>query len=240
MRKIDMHCHILPGLDDGATSLSSSIQMIKIAKRQNIKALIATPHYSNQFQNDDPEKIKSLCNTLEQKAQEVVDPRFRIFPGQEIFNSEDIVEKLKSGKALTMAGSDYVLVEFLPSAPYSGIFRAIQSLILNQYMPILAHVERYGVLREKGRIEELRDMGAYMQVNYRSVGGKWYEEKTRWCRKMLKEGNIHFLGTDMHNTQNRSPDTLEADLWMDKHLEASYIKELSYENPRKIIKHEKI
>ena len=67
MRKIDMHCHILPGLDDGATSLSSSIQMIKIAKEQNIKALIATPHYSNQFQNDDPEKIKRLCSTLEQK-----------------------------------------------------------------------------------------------------------------------------------------------------------------------------
>lgn len=87
MRKIDMHCHILPGLDDGATSLSSSIQMIKIAKEQNIKALIATPHYSNQFQNDDPEKIKRLCSTLEQKIQEEVDSRFKIFPGQEIFVS---------------------------------------------------------------------------------------------------------------------------------------------------------
>ena len=58
--------------------------------------------------------------------------------------------------------------------------------------------------------------------------------------KKRQEGNIHFLGTDMHNTQNRSPDTLGADLWMDKHLEASYIKEICYENPRKIIKHEKI
>lgn len=240
MRKIDMHCHILPGLDDGAASLSASIQMIKIAKEQNIKALIATPHYSNQFQNDDPEKIKRLCSTLEQKIQEEVDSRFKIFPGQEIFNSEDIVEKLKRGKALTMAGSDYVLVEFLPSVPYSSIFRTTQTLVLNQYMPILAHVERYSVLREKGRIEELQEMGAYMQMNYRSVVGRWYDEKTRWCRKMLKEGNIHFLGTDMHNTRSRSPDTMEADLWLDKHLEASYIEELTYENPRKIIKHEKI
>ena len=179
MRKVDMHCHILPGLDDGAKSMSASIQMIKIAKRQNIKALIATPHYSNQFQNDDPEKIKDLCGILEQKAQEEVDKRFRIFPGQEIFSSEDIVDKLNGGKALTMAGSKYVLVEFLPSVPYSGILRTVQSLILNQYMPILAHIERYSVLREKGRIEELQDMGAYMQINYRSIGGKWYEEKTR-------------------------------------------------------------
>lgn len=83
------------------------------------------PHYFDQFQNDDPEKIKYLCNTLEQKAQEVVDPHFRIFSGREIFNSENIVEKIKSGKALIMAGSGYVLVEFLISVIIPGFQRTL-------------------------------------------------------------------------------------------------------------------
>ena len=73
------------------------------------------------------------------------------------------------------------------------------------YRPVIAHIERYGALREKGRVEELTEIGALMQMNYRRIGGKWYEETTRWCRKMLKDEKIHFLATDMHNTKARKP-----------------------------------
>ena len=214
--------------------------MLKMAKKQNICAVVATPHYSNHFRNDKPEVIRELCRTLEQKARKEVDPHFRIFSGQENLASEDILELLDKRKVLTLAGSSYVLMEFLPSTPYSNIFRTVQSLLLNQYQPILAHVERYDVLREKGRIEELIEIGATIQMNYRPIGGRWYDETTRWCRKMLKEGNVHLLGTDMHNTKARSPETADAAAWMEKHLDPSYVQEISYRNPLKIIKHEKI
>lgn len=240
MKKIDIHCHVLPGLDDGAQRIEESIEMLKMAREQDICAVIATPHYSHCFHNSNPQKISELCHVLEQKAQQKVDPHFRVFPGQEILYSEDILEQLEQKKISTMAGSNYVLIEFHPSAPYSNIFRIAQNLLFNQYRPILAHVERYNVLRENDRMEELIDMGVYIQMNYHSIGGKWYDEKTRWCRKMLKEGKVHLLGTDMHNTETRCPDTIGADIWMDKHLESSYIKEISYRNPIKILKNEKI
>ena len=74
-----------------------------------------------------------------------------------------------------------------------------------------------------------------MQMNYRPVGGKWYAETTRWCRKMLKENKIHFLSTDMHNMKARKPDTREADAWMEKHLDRIYMRAVCYKNAQEII-----
>lgn len=237
MKKFDIHCHILPKLDDGSNSVQESIKMLKMARRQNIISVIATPHYSVQFENDDPERIQRLCKELEEKAQEVIDPEFRIYPGQEVFYTEDILQKLDKGEILTMAGSRYVLVEFLPDVPYSQVFRAVTELVFHGYNPILAHVERYRALREPGRLQELTDMGAYIQMNYRRIGGKWYEETVRWCRKMLKEEKIHFLATDMHDLKYRYPATSDAEIWMYKHLDRQYMKKLCYTNAAQILQH---
>ena len=90
-----MHCHILPGLDDGSKSEQESVQMLKLAKKQGIRGLIATPHYSPSYRKSTPVQIRELCKELEERAQELVDPGFRIYPGQEIFYSEDVPEKLE-------------------------------------------------------------------------------------------------------------------------------------------------
>lgn len=240
MKKQDIHCHILPNLDDGPRTMQESMKLLKMARRQNISSLIATPHYSVQFENDDPQKIQRLCKLLEEKAQEVVDPQMRIYPGQEIFYSEDILKKLDRGELLTLAGSRYILVEFLPQVLYSQLYRVTRDLVLEGYRPILAHIERYGALREPGRVEELEDIGAYLQMNYRRIGGKWYEETTRWCRKMLKEEKIHFLATDMHDLKYRYPATTDAEVWMYKHLERKYMKKICFQNADNILQNKKI
>ncbi len=240
MRKLDIHCHILPGLDDGSKSMKETMKILKMARRQNITSAIATPHYSPHYKNDKPEEIKKLCKLAEAQAQEVVDPEFRIYPGQEIFFSDEIVEKLKRKELLTLAGSDYVLIEFMPDVTYSNLQRIVRNMAMEQYMPVLAHIERYGVLREEGRVEELTELGAYMQMNYRHIGGKWYSETTRWCRKMLKEGRIHFLATDSHDMKTRYPATADAELWMQKHLDKEYIRNLFYRNAEKILINQKI
>ena len=147
----------------------------------------------------------------------------------------DTVEKLDEKKLLTLNGSSYVLTEFHPSMPYSMIINGVRELTMAQYTPILAHFERYTALREQGRVEELIQAGALMQMNYKPIGGKWYEETTRWCRKMLKEGNVHFLGSDMHNMRTRKPELMEASHWMEKHLDNEYIKSISYANAEKIL-----
>lgn len=236
MKIIDVHSHILPGLDDGASTEKESIQMLKMAAKQGITGVIATPHHSPEYSEIRPKTIRQACLELEKRAQEEISPNFRIYPGQEILYSMDILEKIQKGQVLTMAGTSCVLVEFMPWSPYSDLQRCVRTLTMNQYQPILAHVERYEVLREKGRPEELVEMGALLQMNYRRIDGKWYEETTRWCRKMLKQQKIHFLGTDMHNTKARKPSTEGAQLWMEKHLEHSYVKKICYRNPLKLIK----
>lgn len=236
MRKIEIHCHILPGLDDGPKSMDDSLKMLRLARRQGIQKLIATPHYSYEFPGEDPKKIILLCRELEKKARQEIDDEIRIYPGQEIFYSQDIVEKLNQGKLLTIAGTAYVLLEFFPGTPYSVIYSAIRELIMAQYLPVLAHVERYEVLRNPRRVEELIQAGVYLQMNYRRIGGRWYDRTTRWCRKMLKQEQIHFMSTDMHNTGNRKPDTGDAECWMKKHLDNGYRKKICYENAVHMLK----
>ena len=235
MKKIDIHCHVFPKLDDGSSSLQESIRMLKLAYRQGIQAVVATPHYSHQFRQEEPEKIRNLCRRLEAKAKAEVNPDFRVYTGEEIFYSQETLEMLKRQQILTIGDSRYILIEFMPNVPYSLLYRAVRELTEEQYCPILAHVERYGVLREQGRIDELIKAGAYMQMNYRRIGGRWFDETVRWCRKMLKSERIHFLATDMHNTKSRYPQTQEAEAWMLKHLGRAYIEKITWKNAEKIL-----
>ncbi|MCI8598035.1 MAG: protein tyrosine phosphatase [Lachnospiraceae bacterium] len=240
MEKIDIHCHILPGLDDGAGSEKESIEMLRAAYRQGIGAVIATPHASPEYPKSRPDVIFEQCERLEKKAREEISPGFRIYPGQEILSTDRVLRGLEEGELLSLAGSAYVLLEFFPSTPYSSIYRVIREFGTTDFVPVLAHIERYEALREEGRVEELIRTGAYMQMNYRMIGGKWYESSVRWCREMLKAGNIHFLGTDMHNLKHRAPETEGAMGWLHKHLEESYLEDICRENVRKVLENRRI
>lgn len=241
MRNIfDIHCHILPGIDDGSSSMEETLEMVRMAEEQGIGRFIVTPHFSRQFLNDNPKMILQLCQEVQENIWKTIGKEITVYPGQEIFYGEDMIEKLSQGELLTMAGSDYVLLEFHPQVPYSIIYRVVREMTMNQYCPILAHVERYGELREKGKVEELIEAGAYIQVSYHSLCGKWYAENSRWCKRMLKEGNVHFMATDMHSPRTRRPMASEALVWMKKHLDQTYLNKILYENAEKILQNEKI
>lgn len=235
MYKFDIHSHILPGIDDGASDARESKHMLRMAAEQGILKIIATPHCSAYFKRTAPRKIISICKKAEAWARECIHPKFKIYAGQEILCTADNLEQIKRRKILTLAGSRYLLLEFMTGMSYTDMYRSVREVMATQYVPVLAHVERYRALREEGRIEELLQTGAKMQMNYGAVGGKWHDGRTKWCRRMLKEGNIHVLGTDMHNTEGRKPDTEAAMRWMQKHLEEEYLEELCYKNAERIV-----
>lgn len=233
---IDTHSHILPGLDDGASDMRESMWMLRQAQNQGIAGVIATPHYSGRYQNVCPDRIRSLCREVQEQTRAELKKEIRIWPGQEIMYSEEVVSLLEEGKLLTIADSRYVLVEFMPVMPYSYIFRAVKEMTLAGYRPILAHAERYPALREAGRVKELKEQGACVQLNFRPIGGKWYYDTTKWCRKMLRERNVDFLGTDMHNSEGRRPEIEKGAKWLKKSLASDYIKKLLNENALKMLK----
>lgn len=237
---IDIHSHILPGLDDGSAGMAESINMLRLARSQGITQVVATPHYSHGFPNTDPDQIKKLCREVQETARKRLKTEIRIWPGQEIMYDAEVLKLLEKGDILTIADSRYVLTEFLPSVPYSYIRRAVRELSMAGYTPILAHAERYLCLREKDRVDEIKSQGAYIQMNFRSVGGKWHDSTTRWCRKMLRRKKIDFLGTDMHNMGNRSPETGAALEWMKRHLSRVYLSRILYRNQHKVLADKKI
>ena len=234
MEKTDIHCHILPGVDDGAKSEEESLALVRMAAEQGFRKLIATPHGSLQFPNEDPEKLKDLFQKLKEKIRKEL-PEMELYLGQEIFYTEAVPEKLEKGKLLSLAGSEYVLIEFGPHTSWSEMYRGLRNVRLCGYVPILAHAERYPVLRKQDYIEELLDSDIRVQLNYRSVGGGWTDETARWCKKQLKKGNISFLGTDMHSTAHRPPVTEAAESWMLRHLEEDTIQELLWKNAEEIL-----
>lgn len=239
MELTDIHSHILPGLDDGAKNLQESLALVRMAYEQGITHIIATPHYSPQFHNCRPTLIRERCLALEEEVQKNIAPEIRIYPGQEICWEDGVPEKLDAGELLTLADSSYVLIEFMPQESYRRIYQSLRTLRLAGYLPILAHAERYGELRKKG-LEELADTDILIQMNYGSIGSRMFDRDERWCRKQLKEGLIHFLGTDMHSTNRRPPATEKALTWMRSHLEEDEIMLLCREHGEQIIMNQSI
>jgi protein-tyrosine phosphatase len=119
------------------------------------------------------------------------------------------------------------------------MYQAMRTLSDMRYRPILAHVERFGCLKNQmGRIEELIELGIYLQTNAGSVAGGMLDEESRWSKKLLKGEYITFLGSDAHNMSNRNPDMSQAVKWLSKHVEPDYLKRLLYTYPKKMLNNE--
>lgn len=231
MRMRDIHCHILPGLDDGADSMEQSLRMIQEAYARGVRAIIATPHLSPLFSRHRPEQIVQLCRKVEEAAWEKLNIRIRIHPGNEIFYTVETLNDLQKGNALTLAQSRYVLLEFSPEVSWREVQRVIREMEMARYWPILAHVERYSCMRTPGRLEEACQLGAYLQMNGNSLAGGFFDQRADWCRKQLLEERIHFIGTDMHNLTTRGGISQKAEAWMKKRLDPEYRKKILWIYP---------
>lgn len=201
----DIHSHILPSVDDGSVNLKQTRNMLEIAHEEGIIHIIATPHYGVGCINPDVQELQKKLELVREEAKKI-DPNFQIDLGNELFYSEDIIEHLKKKKALTMAGTRYVLVEFPVFESYRNIRTGLHRLLINGYLPILAHVERYEALYQSlDTIEDLIRLGVYMQMNITSILGGFTDQRSKYCKKLMDYGYIHFVATDSHSDHNREP-----------------------------------
>lgn len=231
----DIHTHILPGVDDGASDIEQTRKMLQIAASEQITTIIATPHYICGKDNPHPEYLKKLKDEVENVAYGI-SKDFRIFLGNEIFYSESVIDDLKQGKALTLAESNYVLVEFPVSVKYSALYRAAGELIRNGYFPILAHIERYICLNRKpGLVEELIEAGCYIQVNCSSIMGSVLNLDAAYIRKLINMGLVHFLGSDCHNDVKRAPVMKNAVKYLANRCDKEITEKILFDNPLRML-----
>lgn len=233
----DIHCHILPGIDDGSRTAEESVELVGLAYEQGFRTFIATSHYYRRRNNPD---IEGLAETLLKEVHRQF-PDVMIYPGQETFWHEELPERISSGQARRLAGSSYVLCEFDIGASYNDITRGLRSISELGLTPVLAHFERYMALREGDRVSDIKRMGIVMQMNYEVLaGGGLFNTNERWCRKQLERGIVDVLGTDMHRTDYRPPATLNAQKWLKKTLSFDHFDVLTRRNTLHIIRNEQL
>jgi len=231
----DIHCHILPDVDDGSMSLDETIGMLKMEYADGVRFIIATPHYrKGMFETDMPRIREAFFKTCEQASRVI--PDLQIYLGCEFHANMDMTEMLKRGDRPAMAGGRYVLTEFSGTSEYAYIRERVHSLLSCGYKPIIAHAERYECLRKTTeRIDELTDMGAHIQVNAGSILGEMGLSTKLFCRKLMKMDLIHYIGTDAHGIRERIPNMGKCAEYLEKKIGQDYAWQLLYENPRKII-----
>lgn len=202
---VDIHAHILPGMDDGARSLEEALGMLGMAWEEGISDIIATPHYKQGRYHARRQTVLEQMELLQEAAMEEGIP-VRLHPGTEIFYRGGLEEKLDRGALWTLNGTEYVLVEFLPPEEYSYIRNSLDSLLGMGYRPVLAHAERYRCfLKDAEKIGEIRKMGCRIQVNAGSVVGEFGYSAGRFVRGLIRKQMADYLGTDAHDLRGRSP-----------------------------------
>lgn len=235
---IDVHNHILPGMDDGAGDMEETRKMLETAYREGIREMIVTPHFFASQKNASPEQIKDVLSQVRKKTEEWGIP-IKLYPGNEIFYRSGIEELLEDGQVQTMADSQYVLVEFDPTAEYSYLREGIKKLTSYGYLPIIAHAERYECLfREKKRLQRLREHGAYLQMNGDTLLGGMMNEYTRRGRYMIRSELVDFIGTDAHGSVRRCPRLKKSAAYLYKKLGQEDAERILFENPRAVIRNE--
>lgn len=233
---IDIHCHVLPMVDDGAESMEMALDMLRIAADEGIRKMILTPHQKADRKCVTPEGIAKRTELLQKKAEELKIP-VELFPGNEIFYRHGLAELLEQGKIRTLADSHYVLIEFLPGEDYAYIRDAVDRVASFGYWPVVAHVERYvNVIKDMEKAERLKeDAGCYFQVNASSVVGDQGFAAKNVVKKLLKAGLVDFVGTDAHSDGSRAPRLRKCAGYLEKKYGETMTKKLMRENAEAVL-----
>ena len=228
---IDFHSHILPQTDDGAISIEETINILKEAKRVGFSKVISTSHYLEGYYESDENERNDLLNKIKQENVGI-----ELYLGSEIYVSENMLEFLKEKKASSINNSRYVLFE-LPMGNETVLAKEmIYRLIENNYVPIIAHPERYSYVQDNPEyVNELLDMGAMFQSNYGSIIGLYGKKAEKTVKKLLKENLVQFLGSDVHREERVyifMPKILKK---LKKIISSEKLKELTEINPQKVL-----
>lgn len=215
---LDLHAHLLPGLDDGPEELAASLEMARAYVALGFRGVVATPHfYPGLYEPAKEEITEKLAQLKAALAKEEIP--LEVFPGAEYLLTPELPERFARGELLTLAGSRYLLVE-LPWGsfpPYT--FEVIFALFLKGVTPVLAHPERHGfLLARPALLEELSQKGVLLQLTAGSITGLFGEEEKRTARRLLKEGKVHFVASDAHGVGKRLKAAAEAAKLVDRKL----------------------
>jgi protein-tyrosine phosphatase len=235
---IDIHTHILAGIDDGSDSIEASINQLKIMADCGVTDVICTPHFITNFYENGLNKRTHAAQKLS-KAMEKAKVSIRIHLGAEVLLDSKSLENIKVEK-LNIQGTDYVLVESEMSAFPADFTEILYYLVKAGYKPILAHPERYNEVKKNPNIiEEFLHRNVLMQINSGSLFGDYGKEAEKAAWHLLHNGWAHFLASDNHCRKDDYNLILARDLIKTK-IDTYTAELLTINNPKKLLNNERI
>jgi tyrosine-protein phosphatase YwqE len=222
---VDMHSHLIPGIDDGAPTMEHSIAMLNKFAQLGYRKVVTTPHILGEVHPNTPETILSGLAEVQKELKALKIP-IEIEAAAEYFCDETLLPKIKAKNILSF-GNNYVLMEFsmLHASQYEA--QALFELQVAGYIPILAHFERYPYYHGNfEKVEELRARNIKIQVNLGSLTGHYGPGVRKMAEELIKKGLVDFLGSDCHRMEHL--------LMIEKYLDAPIydaIEKLQLLNP---------
>lgn len=231
---IDIHSHILFGVDDGSVSLDESIELLKLAREEGASAVFATPHYGweNEFAPNAKGVSKNFSALRERAAREV--PGIDLYLGTEWYAAPQVLSRIRANEAFRMNGTNYVLVEFKEwgkeSESADVILARLNELARSEFIPVLAHAERYRNLQSDFDLyRKITDGGTLLQVNAYDLSDLQENQMTReTARWLAQNGMITFIGSDAHRVlpnkdgKIRPPKLREGVEWLYTNCDSAY------------------
>lgn len=230
---IDIHCHILPEIDDGARDIYDTVEMASIAERCGTKAIIATPHCN--VPGEPANYYDSRFRDVLQKAREALFKEripLKLMAGMEVFVTYDLPDLISDGKILTLNQSDYLLMEFGFGEDPEFVDYMIDRIKDMKIRPVIAHPERYEFIKYDIEFaRRLAQKGCVLQANKGSFIGRYGRGSEETAFSLLEENLISVVATDAHGPITRTPNIREA---YDTLKKACDVRKLFEENPQKL------
>ena len=199
----DLHCHLLPGIDDGSSTIEESIETLRRAEKEGVTEIVLTPHYIENTRYNCNNKNKLELFKKLKKEMSKQDINIKLYLGNENYMSMNFIELLENKEIMTINNSRYLLLEFPLNQIYKNSKECLYELVTKGYVPILAHPERYRDFQKNPElVEEYTRMGVLLQGNYKSLLGKYGSKAKKTLKVLLKKDLITFLGSDMHHTDD--------------------------------------
>ena len=202
---LDIHCHIIPGVDDGPKTIDETLAMLKIAEEDGVREIIATPHFywghyetPREIINEKVQELNEICE--EEKI------NIKIYAGQELYLSSKTLEHYEKKLIDTIEGTNYMLIELNPSKLHKDTFDILYELKLKGITPIIAHPERYNYVMEDITIlNRFIEENSLFQVTAGSIEGNFGSKIKKTAEEIIKYNLCNFIASDGHNLRGRIP-----------------------------------
>lgn len=233
----DIHCHILPGVDDGAEHLEDALTMARLAADCGVRDIIATPHFRGR--EEALEQLSRISQQLELLNRTLSREHIHlaVHPGAEILCLPETVELAKKGMLPTLGETNYVLCEFFFDAPYEFMDRILEDIAGAGYRIVVAHPERYeAVIRDPRCARHWFHKGYVIQLDKGSVLGAFGGRVQSCARWLLDMGFVHMIASDAHSPRRRTTDMTFLRSWLLERYPEAYMELLLEENPRRLLR----